>query len=143
MARLKKKLNLFLLISLVHCGQNKIWHVVTSGLPEKITVDEENLLLTSYILKQTHLTLFEKNKNDSYSSRIIDTWSRDLQNKSYNFCINKQKTFSDNIYFGVNELQIHIDNILKKEKLKYLYNYKIYGNCLQLSFRKSFCGKKI
>lgn len=117
--------------------RESLWRVAIVGSPVRITPSDANLLPTSYILKQTHEPIFNKDKNGSFYSNILDHWGRSIDYKDFRLCIAEPRYFGEGEYFTFSLLKDLVLRSLQAFKENH-YKYEADNNCLTLHFNTAF-----
>lgn len=121
----------FLIFYFFRRNHDDHWRVAMKSFPPRISTTMAHSLTASYIIKQTHATVFFKDRFGSYRSDILNRWSKDLNDNSLHFCIDQPRAFSPGIYFDVEALKTLIKNISQKEELAISIN-STNENCISV-----------
>lgn len=86
------------------------WGVLAPGLPDRVSVLDEDNNVSFYVLKQTHEPLFRRQDGENYSSRILKRWTRSLDYRKYSFCPADNLSFAHGVPFGFEEFSAHVSS---------------------------------
>lgn len=82
------------------------WDVLLGAIPQRVSLGNLGETGNYYVVRQTHEALFRRDDGQHYTSRLLKSWSRGLDNRKFVFCpdtslgFSEQKAFSAD-YFGV------------------------------------------
>lgn len=114
------------------------WGVLAVGLPEKITISRARGNTTYYILKQTHEPIFRKNDGQNYSSRVLKSWTRNIDYTQYVFCPKTSLHFNDSVVFTTAAFHSHINTVTGRFDPNFVLTQK--DGCSIVGFKKSKTG---
>ena len=111
------------------------WDIISVGLPKVISPKIANINMGLYILKQTHEPLLRYRKRTEIYSNLLESWSRNLEDKRFSFCLKKDLRFSDEKVFDVTSLEKYLYRQAKAfEKKVVLESDK---SCIIVKFNQS------
>lgn len=102
-----------------------------ASLPAKITPREMSIS-GYYIVKQTHEPVFRKEDGYNYTSKILKSWSRSIDYRSYTLCPDTSQSFDALHPFSLDSFRRHIIEITPKFDDTGVI--KEDRGCLQISF---------
>lgn len=111
------------------------WGVLFPGLPEKITTAKASHNTLFYILKQTHEPLFRKDDGDNFTSRILLSWQRSVDSRTYSFCPNSELKFNDSAKFTKDYFLKYISSVTAVYTPEFSVNGA--GPCFEVRFKKN------
>ncbi len=86
------------------------WDIIAVGLPKVISPKIANINMGLYILKQTHEPLLRYKKRTILFSNLLKSWTRDTENKKFNFCLKKGLNFSKGKPFNQKMFEAYLDD---------------------------------
>jgi len=119
------------LMSMVKAGADT-WGVLAPGIPERVSVADEAVNVSFYILKQTHEPVFRREDGDTYSSRILEKWSRSLDYRRFEFCPFPRLEFAPGVPFSYQDFAAHISSFTAGYAPR--FNLLRDGRCVKVSF---------
>ncbi|MBI4350994.1 MAG: hypothetical protein HY550_06110 [Elusimicrobia bacterium] len=114
------------------------WEVLTGGLPQEISTAKAAINSVYYILKQTHEPLFRKNDGQNYSSRLLSTWSRNIDYSSYIFCLKPGLDFENEKPFDAASFSEHLRAITQNYDAA--SSISMEGDCARVKFGRGRRG---
>ncbi len=109
------------------------WGVCVMGLPDKVSASQGDQDVPLYILKQTHEPLLRKDDGQNYTSKVLSSWSRNIDSSSYMFCPMRSLAFDSDHAFTVESLESHLSTITAKYSGE--YSVARNGNCVEVRFK--------
>jgi len=88
-----------------------VWGVLVVSVPDKVVLEKEGETVVSYILRQTHEPLFRKPDGQNFNSRILNSWSRNLNYTEYKFCPDTTLGFSASSRFSLDFFYSYISSV--------------------------------
>lgn len=116
----------------------RTWEVVFSGLPVKITTAKASHNTLYYILKQTHEPLFRQEDGDNFTSRLLSSWKRSVDSKTYGFCLKPGLWFNERDRFDHKAFLEYISGVTKSYDPKFSVTTE--DGCFSLRFDRSAKG---
>ncbi|HBB68111.1 MAG TPA: hypothetical protein DCZ93_12635 [Elusimicrobia bacterium] len=77
------------------------WQVLFTMLPARISTELAGLNIPLYILKQTHEPLLRQDDGQNFRSKILTSWSRNINSTEYAFCPDTSRSFDKDHPFSV------------------------------------------
>ncbi len=111
-------------------GEND-WYVLLMAIPNKIAVQSADVNIISYILTQTHRTLFQRKNDLKYTSEILSEWSRFENGKTFKLCPKVSLKFMDGHFFTAEYL---LDFLQAKFSDKQISKIQSNGSCVTIEF---------
>lgn len=115
------------------CAGADSWGVLAPGLPDRVSVADEETNVSFYILKQTHEPLFRRKDGENYSSKILKSWGRSLDYRDFSFCLKSGQEFAPGVQFNDEDFYEYVSsftsgNFSNATVLKE-------GGCVRVSFK--------
>lgn len=110
------------------------WGVLVFGLPTGVSVKNASQNTGYYILKQTHEPVFRKDDGQKYRSKILKSWSRNLESSEYEFCPDTSLKFNDTETFTAQRFLSHIKLVTGEYDPSASIN--TLGDCAQVRFAR-------
>lgn len=107
------------------------WHVLMMALPEEISTEVSDVSIVSYILAQTHKTVFKKSSNGLFVSEVLTDWNLSSDGKIAKFCVDGRIEFSANRNFSTSDLKNAIANAIDKVPQSIT---QVGADCIEYSF---------
>ncbi|MEW5951160.1 MAG: hypothetical protein AB1637_04645 [Elusimicrobiota bacterium] len=104
-------------------------------MPDKIQVSKADVNIVYYFLKQTHEPLIRKNDGENYSSKVLRSWERNLNNTEFVFCPDTSKKFINQKIFDKKYFEVYISSITQKFDKDFNISKKL--DCFKINFKKS------
>ena len=112
-----QKILIIFTILLSGCTQKpseNIWSVELVVLPQEITIKNSVDNAVSYIIKQSHEPLVFKKNNQEYGSKVLDSWSANLESTQFRFCPKSGILFSEGHPFDAKFLHSFLNHLVKE-----------------------------
>lgn len=126
---------LFVLLS-VFCvsakAEDDSWKVLIPGLPERVFASDESNSTSFYVLTQTHEPVFRWKDGENYSSKLLKKWSRSLDYRHFEFCLDTSLEFSSGDKFGADQFAVQVSSFTSGYSSK--FSLTKYGTCVRVSF---------
>jgi len=110
----------------------KVWGVVVSGLPDRVTTALADEDVPLYILKQTHEPLLRSDDGQNYYSKVLISWRRNADSSEYLFCPDPKSEFDETHPLTAGILKEHLEKITAR--FSGLYSIGADGECVKVKF---------
>lgn len=127
---------LFMTFSVFGCFSKRddTWTTFSLGIPEEIAPSRAHSISVNYVLKQTHEPFLRKESNGDYSSKLFQSWDRDINNKEFNFCLNDGLKFPSGRVYGVKNLKADFERIIDRKFKNKPVSLTERQSCVKVSF---------
>jgi hypothetical protein len=119
-------------------SDERTWRVVMMGSSKSIKPDVAHYSLVSYILKQTHEPLFRYDSDHRIISRILHSWERSPDYKTFNLCLNPAAKFEHDLPFQIDDLIAALNKSTSLKIAKFqAYKKESAMDCLRITLSLS------
>ena len=117
---------------------NDVWAVFVTAIPSKFSAKGAVDMESSYILRQTHEPLFRQDDGENFQTRVLASWSRSPDYKTYNFCPDTSLVFYGSRKFSADYFDSYISSVTRGYSTT--FSQSVAGGCVSVSFPKSARG---
>jgi len=110
----------------------KVWGVMVSGLPDRVTTALADEDVPLYILKQTHEPLLRSDDGQNYYSKVLTSWRRNADSSEYLFCPDPKSEFDAKYPLTPGILREHLEKITAR--FSGIYSVGADGECVGVKF---------
>jgi len=136
---LERYLVLVAIIGLLQAGCRRrpsndlVWEVLLPWTPARVSTELAENGAEHYVLKQTHEPLFRKDDGQNFRSRVLKSWSRNVDSTAFEFCPNTALSFDEDHFFTAPSLRENLERITKRFAPSFSVTRE--GDCVSVRFQ--------
>lgn len=91
-----------------------VWVTLVNGMPEKVFTAGASRNVVYYVLKQTHEPLLRREDSQNYTSRVLKSWRRNINNTEFAFYPDTSLQFNPGHPFSVEVFEEYLSGLVKR-----------------------------